>query len=89
MDLMATETKTKDLDSNSCNPIRNHNVNMTSKKHTVNNHKKSVSTAVMISHLILHRASAKCWGGKAQEDSYQAGFKFFLSETLLLVTLVQ
>ena len=45
--------------------------------------------AVMIPHLILHKASIKCRGGKAQEDSYQAGFKFFLSETLLLSTLVE
>ena len=56
------------------------------KKHTVNNHKKSVSTAVMISHLILHRASAKCWGGKAQVDSYQTGFEVFLSETITFNT---
>ena len=39
MDLMATETNTKDLDSNSCNPIGSHNVTRTSKKHNVNNHK--------------------------------------------------
>ena len=40
MYLMVTETKTKNLDSNRCNPIRDHKVNMTSKKHTVNNHKR-------------------------------------------------
>ena len=38
LDLMATETNTRDLNSNSCNPIRSHNVTRTSKKHTVNNH---------------------------------------------------
>ena len=73
--------------TDSCNPIRNHNVNRTSKKHTVNNHKrKCFYTALMIPHLILHKASVKCRGGKAQEDSYQAGFKVFLSETITFNT---
>ena len=73
--------------TDSCNPIRNHNVNRTSKKHTVNNHKREYFfTALMIPHLILHKASVKCRKEKAQEDSYQAGFKVFLSETITFNT---